>query len=297
VSAPPFLTLPSGAVARTISTPRGQFAAFEAAGPPGGPTAILVPGLTGSKEDFIAVLEPLARAGYRVIAYDQRGQYETPGSTPNDPGVAEPSAGVWDLTEFAADLIAVAAATHGGPVHVVGHSFGGLVARAAALAEPARFRSLVLLDSGPAAVPRPHSDTLTVLAAVLETHGLGAVWELRQAADREAGVGPPADPAVQAFLRTRFFANDPASLAAMARILATEPDRTDELARTGIPILVAFGANDLDSWPPEIQAELASRLGVPHVSFPEAAHSPAAESPTDTAHALVSFWSGVERAG
>jgi len=39
--------------------------------------ALLVPGYTGSKEDFMPLLRPLASAGIRAIAIDQRGQYES----------------------------------------------------------------------------------------------------------------------------------------------------------------------------------------------------------------------------
>jgi pimeloyl-ACP methyl ester carboxylesterase len=289
VSTTPFLHPPDGLVDSPLTTTRGEFAAHSvpASGQAHLGSVVLVPGLTGSKEDFIAVLGPIAAAGYNAWAFDQRGQFETPGPVP----------ATWALDDFAADLLAVVAAIDDGPVHIVGHSFGGLVARAAVLAEPARFASLVLLDSGPSAVPEPQAGTLKHLAGVLDAYGLAPVWDARVAADQAAGVEFPADPAIREFLRRRFFANDPGSLGVIAGILATAPDRTDELARAGIPVLVAFGANDADAWPPEIQREVASRLGVQCVSFPEAAHSPAAESPADTAQALVSFWSGVDSAG
>ena len=110
-----------------------------------------------------------------------------------------------------------------------------------------------------------------------------------QALEVEAGNHPPEDPEIAAFLEARFLAHDPEGLAAMARLLATEPDRTDDLvAALGTPagpgdrVLVAFGEDD-DAWSPEIQRETASRLGAPAVSFPEAAHSPAAEAPGPTA--------------
>ena len=49
-----------------------------------GPSAVFVPGWTGSKEDFVAILAPLADAGYHVVALDQKGQYETPGTARDD---------------------------------------------------------------------------------------------------------------------------------------------------------------------------------------------------------------------
>jgi alpha/beta hydrolase family protein len=73
---------PGVARRRTLGGEDGGLAALEAA--PAGPVpvrgvAVLLPGFTGSKEDFIALLRPMAAAGYRVICYDQRGQYESAG--------------------------------------------------------------------------------------------------------------------------------------------------------------------------------------------------------------------------
>jgi pimeloyl-ACP methyl ester carboxylesterase len=285
VSTPPFLEPPDGVAVRTIHTARGPFRVLEA-GSPADPTAILIPGFTGSKEDFVAVLAPLAAAGFHVVAYDQRGQYQTPGP-PGEEG--------WTLEGFAADALAVAAAASPEPVHVLGHSLGGLVARLAVLAEPRRFRSLVLLCSGPAALAADVSAQLERMAVGIEEFGLATVWTIKRALDLEAGWQPPDDPRLDAFLEHRFKANDPGCLAAMARILATEPDRTDELAEVAPRTLVAYGVDD-DAWSPEIQAKTASRLGADTVSFPEAAHSPAAESPGDTAQALAAFWDRDETA-
>jgi pimeloyl-ACP methyl ester carboxylesterase len=281
VSTPPSLVLPDRVIARQVTTSRGGFAALEATPEePHRATAVLVPGFTGSKEDFIAVLAPLADAGFRVVTYDQRGQYETPGP-------AAPEG--WTMGAFAADLLAVVAQAGGDPVHLLGHSFGGLVARAAVIEDPAVFASLTLLSSGPAALGGRQGELLVRMADGLDAFGLETVWAVKQAMDLESGVEPHADPEVRAFLERRFLANDPAGLAAMARLLASEPDRTDELAATGLRTLVAYGVDD-DAWAPEIQAETASRLRAAAVSFPEAAHSPAAESPKATAEALVGFW-------
>jgi pimeloyl-ACP methyl ester carboxylesterase len=286
-----FLEPPVGVTARTIQTRRGAFRAFEA-GSAADPTAVLIPGFTGSKEDFLAVLGPLAAAGFRVLAYDQRGQYQTPG-----PAATEG----WTLEGFAADALAVAQAAGAGErVHLLGHSFGGLVARAAVLSEPALFYSLVLLCSGPAALPESQAVLLRTFADAIDSFDLATVWELKRAFDLESGWQPPPEPGIDAFLKEKFLASDPGCLSAMARILATEPDRTGELAQAvhaaGVRTLVAFGQND-DAWSPEIQARTASRIGAAAVSFPEAAHSPAVESPADTVQALAAFWAGTEDAG
>jgi len=84
VSTPRTLDLPDRVRRVNVQTDRGAFAALEAM--PGSGVcerqpALLVPGYTGSKEDFLTVLQPLAAAGRRVVAIDMRGQYETPGTT------------------------------------------------------------------------------------------------------------------------------------------------------------------------------------------------------------------------
>ncbi|HEY6493357.1 MAG TPA: alpha/beta hydrolase, partial [Trebonia sp.] len=71
MSTPTSLELPEGTRRNTVETARGQFRvldAMPAAGPCELGTALLVPGYTGSKEDFIAVLGQLAAAGRRVVA-------------------------------------------------------------------------------------------------------------------------------------------------------------------------------------------------------------------------------------
>src|SRR4051794_29844985 len=68
---------------RTFDGGAGPLAALDTgAGAPLG-TVLLVAGYTGCKEDFAPLLAPVAAAGYRLVALDQRGQNESPG--PDDP--------------------------------------------------------------------------------------------------------------------------------------------------------------------------------------------------------------------
>src|SRR5690606_20183834 len=81
MSVPKTLVLPAGVTSTVVDTSRGPFAALVAsAGGDRHGHVLLVPGWTGSKEDFAALLPLLADAGFDVTAYDQRGQYETPGA-------------------------------------------------------------------------------------------------------------------------------------------------------------------------------------------------------------------------
>jgi pimeloyl-ACP methyl ester carboxylesterase len=280
VSTPPFLHPPDGTQRATLKTTRGELAAWVLE-PPGVPlgTAVLIPGFTGSKEDFVAVLAPLAADGWRVVTYDQRGQHDTPGTS-------EP----YTREFFAADAAAVVRTTAAtGAVHLLGHSFGGLVAQQLVLDEPDLVTTLTLLCSGPGALPDEDAPALRLLAEALATDSVDRVWEAKLAWDLEHGWVGPSDEAVLAFLRHRFLANDPASLVAMARLLIEASDQVDELAKVAPPTLVVYGEDD-DAWPLAMQDDMAIRLGARLEVLPRAAHSPAAETPAATAALLSSFW-------
>ncbi len=281
MSTPPFLAPPPATRVGPLRTPRGAFASWVIEPPDSGArgTAVLVPGFTGSKEDFIAILAPLSAQGWRVVTYDQRGQYETPGT----------HAGSYSFEALADDLLAVAASVSEDPVHVLGHSFGGLVARQAVLARPEAVRSLTLMDSGPKGVDGPTAEIAQVFAAALESMPIQDVWEAKVAYDAAQGLHLPADASLAAFLRARFVGNDPLGLAAFARLLINAPDRTAELGLTGCPVLVLYGEND-DAWSPAIQSDMAQRLGARRQVIPGAGHSPAAEAPERTAEVLGEFW-------
>ncbi len=277
MSTPPYLDLPIGARHVALPTGRGDLAGLrlDAAEPVG--TVLLVPGWTGSKEDFLAVLEPLARRGWTAVAYDQRGQYESRGPD-------EESA--YSLAAFAHDLLDVAAGL--GQVHLVGHSFGGLVSREAVLASGGEgFASLTLLCSGPGPLPPGHRDKLGAMHAALPQVPLPVIWDVKEAADREGGWSPPSDE-VGAFMRTRFESNNPYALRAKTAILLDTPDRTGELAALaaqGFPVGVVYGPDD-DAWPLTEQDAVAAAVGTVPVVVPGTGHSPAAEEPEAAAEAL-----------
>jgi pimeloyl-ACP methyl ester carboxylesterase len=264
--------------------------------------AVLVPGFTGSKEDFLAILHQLGAAGRRVLAIDLRGQYQTPG--PDDPAAYAIGALGADVAAIVAAVAARVAAPAGsngtglGPVHLVGHSFGGLIVREAMLSGAASVGSVTLMSSGPAQLTGPAAAELTSLLGYLDgnspevmRHTIEQLWDTAlgpQAA--AAGVKPE----IVAFLRERMLDNAPVGLQVMAQYLLRAPDRTTELAgQLHVPVLVLYGEDD-DKWEPAAQEEVASRLGASRVCIPGAAHSPAVEAPETTASALNSFWHAAE---
>ena len=260
-----------------MTTARQLGLAALTAGPASGPPVLLVPGYTGSKEDFAPILEPLAEAGLRTVAIDLPGQYESPG--PDDPSAY--------LPERLAEAVVAVAGELGPDVRLIGHSFGGLVARAAVIASPTSFTSLVLLSSGPAALGGLRRQRIEQLEPVLAASGLPGVYAVMQAA---AAAEPGwVEPPNGEFLRARFLAGSPTMLQGMGQALRNEPDRVAELAATEVPVLVVHGEDD-DAWPPAVQHDMAQRLDAQYAVVPDAAHSAAVENPDGLLAALLAFW-------
>lgn len=299
MSTPRSLQLPDRVWRGSIQTARGSFAALEATPARGvceRQPALLIPGYTGSKEDFLPVLQPLAAAGRRVIAIDMRGQYESQGGADRHR---------YSPDELAADIAAVArqVAEDDAGVHLLGHSLGGLIARQTMLARTARILSLTLLGSGPASLGGHRAAVLRQILSHLDppdVAGADDIDELskkiRQLWDEHLGPQAEADGTpghIITFLRERTLRNNPVGLIVMGRYLLGCTDRTQELAQLSAQILVIYGEND-DAWPPAVQDRMAKRLSAQRVCIPGAAHSPAVEAPETTASTLTTFWNAAE---
>ena len=180
--------------------------------------------------------------------------------------------------------------------HLLGHSFGGLVAREAVLGgcDPV---SLTLMSSGPAAIPGPRAGELHHMldyvdgTPVAELGGkLAEIWYGAARPQAEAaGVTEP----VLSFLGQRMLGSNPTGLVTMAAHLLKAEDKTAELAARGLPAFVLYGEND-NAWPPAQQRDMAARLNAERTCIPGAAHSPNVEAPATTAHALTRFWHSAE---
>ena len=311
MSTPRSLDLPDQVQRVTIHSLRGWFAALDAEPATGvceRRPALFIPGFTGSKEDFIPVLQPLALAGRRVVAIDMRGQYQSPPAL--SPGGYAPDA-------LAADVAAVADAIADDRqgVHLVGHSLGGLIAREVALARQTRVISLTLLGSGPGRIAGQRAELLRGMLALMDAAAaedaedpagqtgdsvradkrlrvmVEKLWdEHLEPQARQDGVPDP----VIGFLHQRMMGNSPTGLMAMGRYLLKCPDRTAELAGLeDLPIMVLYGEDD-DAWPPAAQERTARRLGAHRVCIPGVGHSPAVEAPETTASTLTAFWRTAE---
>ncbi|MFE2042966.1 alpha/beta fold hydrolase [Streptomyces sp. NPDC059477] len=297
MSRPPTLTPPPAARAYPLRTARGDFAVVDHPVAPGVEprgAALLLPGFTGSKEDFRLLHEPLAARGYRTVAVDGRGQYESDGPQDDESAYAQP--------ELAKDVLAQAAAL-GTPLHLFGHSLGGQIARAAVLLDAdttpvspteVPFRSLTLLSSGPAQISQPQQERVKLLRDALAVMSMAEVWDAIESMGAPEDVGGPAvGTGGQEHLRHRWLRNKPAQLIATGRQLCTEPDRVGELAAVALPVHVLSGASD-DTWPLPLLDEMAVRLHARRTVVADSDHSPNVDRPLPTAEAIADFWDTIQ---
>lgn len=278
MSTPHTLALPDGVLATSIATSRGEFATHVARADQPRGHVLLVHGWTGSKEDFTPVLPLLAAAGYDATAYDQRGHWQTsPGEHPD-----------YSLAGFAADAAALAATlTAGGPVHLLGHSFGGLVVQRAVVDHRDQWATLSLLCTGPAALGISPTRPLDQLVAAIDA---GMAMDDIHRHRRGAALGTET-PEIEQFLLDRFVATDRAAMRATSQLLIDAPDIVDEVRASGIASWVARGQHD-DAWPFDVQEAMANRLGT-EVSVVRGAHSPAIEAPEPLVQAWTAWLSAI----
>jgi pimeloyl-ACP methyl ester carboxylesterase len=179
------------------------------------PPVVLVHGWGGSfattweRSGFTALL---ADAGRAVIGVDLLGHGTAP--KPHDPEAYT------DLTARVFDVLP------DGPVDAIGFSLGAMTLLHAAIAQPGRFRRLVLAGIGRNVFERDEEATRRIVAAV------------------ESG-GDTDDN------RARLFAqyaadgsNDPIALAAVLQHPPSDPPTDEELARVTCPVLIAVGDAD-----------------------------------------------------
>ncbi len=195
-----------------------------------GPAVVLLHAGIADRTMWTEHLEPLAHAGYRVVAPDLSGFGEA--------GVAAGEQAPW------IDVLATMDATEIHEAVIVGNSFGGAVALRVAVVAPQRISGLALISA-----PAPGVDA---------SPELEAAW----AAEESALEREDLDAAIQAVIDTWMLPDAPATLrervatmqrrAYELRVDAEEVTETadpleqdpDALTRLTVPTLVAVGDQD-----------------------------------------------------
>ena len=174
------------------------------AGPEDGPLVILLHGFPEFWFGWRAQIAPLARAGFRVVAPDQRGY-----NLSDKPK----GAGAYRLDALAADIFALADAYGRTTFSLVGHDWGAAVAWWMATLKPERLDHLAILNAPhPAVWRRAMTEDPEQRRKSRYVQMIRLPW-LVEAVVRAGGGGCPGRPAVAAALSTTWAARRTAARA------------------------------------------------------------------------------------
>lgn len=158
-----------------------------------GPPVVLLHGLFGAGQNFGTVQKALAAEGFRVLALDLRNH----GASPHTDGMA--------YADMAQDVAETLQAEGAWPASIIGHSMGGKVAMALALARPAGVARLLVADIAPVHYPAPLFNAFIAAMRGLELRaGLA-----RREADAALASVVPAAPLRAFLLQNLDFTRDP----------------------------------------------------------------------------------------
>jgi pimeloyl-ACP methyl ester carboxylesterase len=277
--------LPEGASGGHVDAPSGRLAIMRM-GEPGKPRVLLVPGVTGSKEDFSLMMPELAAAGYSVLSYDLAGQYESADAGPEH---LVPPRAHYDYELFVDDMLALLE-SEPGPAHVLGYSFAATVVQIAFSLRPELFSSITLLSSPPQPGQGFRGVSRIGWFSGLANGRVGAalmIWGIRRNFIRVM-------PGRLRFVNHRFTVTRRQAVRDIIELMKRSPDLRQVLADARLPKLVAVGEHDL--WPLRLHSTFATEIGA-QLAVYRAGHSPCETSPHQLNRDLLALYARAEAAG
>lgn len=248
------------------------------AGDPGGEVVVFLHGYTDSSLSFGPVIDALLarRPDLRMLALNLRGHGGS--SLPPAEECAAAPERCFRVEDLAQDVLAFLEGQGIARAHVVGHSYGSMVAQVVALEAPDRVTSLALLGSSARVVGNPVIEEF-VLGQVIEgtwrpvVEARGLTWPV----DAYPLTPLDVDSAAEEWLLANWvteIAADPAYLAQLATRTARVPigawlgvgravlqfDNVERLGELTVPTLVLWATQDGVTTPDRDQAVLRSAL-------------------------------------
>lgn len=199
------------------------------------------PGLTSH---YMVSLEQLASKEFAVVTYDQRGMGRSTMPADDDS---------YGLLNYVADLEAVCKTVGVEKVHLLGHSWGGLVTMRYATVYPEKVRSIILVNSGPPNWQAMQMALSNFGQRIAELQRQDVIPEELPTTTRERmeaiGVAYYADPSFELpdELMNTFLSLDSDKFETVNRLTWSAVgnyDFTAEVAGLNHPVLMLCGAND-----------------------------------------------------
>ena len=239
-----------------------------------GPTVLMLHDADGGHVTFAPQVETLASAGYRAMAWDMPGYGH---SAPVEP---------YTFKALAQRCLALIDALQCGPVTLVGHGMGAMVALEVALRSPARVSGLVLCAGGPVLDAAAVQAWVAPRLQALET-GLGMDGLAQIVVPRCIGTG-----ALPEGVRLAGHALAQVYPGAYRRALQALPtfDRgAAALAGLAMPTLLVAGGQDRCTPPVALEALAQVLPDAAMVLLPHVGHWPQLEDPEGFDGALLDF--------
>jgi proline iminopeptidase len=276
---------------------------YRSFGDPSAPATVLgLHGGPGASHDYLTPLADLTRDGFRVVLFDQLGcgRSEVPTST-----------ALFSLAHHVEEVEAVRSNLGLGRVHLVGSSYGGLLALAVALARPQTLRSLTTVG-GLASIPLASAEMRRLVRELPS-----ATQATIERCEREGATSSPEYASAAMEFYRRFLCRVdpwPVDLVRSMELLNARPvyaymngpseftitgtirdvDLSSRLGEIQLPTLVLGGT--YDEVTPLVAEQI--RAGIPgarSVTFPKSSHVPFWEEREAFIGTLGSFLLGVDR--
>jgi pimeloyl-ACP methyl ester carboxylesterase len=282
-----------GVIEHRVVRANGMAMHLAEAGPEDGPLVILLHGFPEFWFGWRELIGPLAKAGFRVIAPDQRGY----NLSAKPAGVA-----AYRLDLLADDIFALAEAVGRSRFSLVGHDWGASVAWWMATRRPAPIARMAVLNAPHPAIwrasmtedpaQRKKSRYVQMLRTpwlpelMIRAGGYDALAAAFKSSTRPDAFGPEAMAAYQAAWR------QPGALTAMLnwyRALFAQDLPVPPAGSILVPTLVIWGDQDAFAEPglAEASAALCAKAEVAHLS--EATHWVAHDAPEQVSQRLIGF--------
>jgi pimeloyl-ACP methyl ester carboxylesterase len=240
-----------------------------------GTPVVLLHGYLDSHVSFFRLFSALS-LDHVLYVPDQRGH-----------GDSAPAA-TYEIAAFTEDAIGFIERIGVGPVHLVGHSLGGIVAQRVAAARPELVRSLALIGTARNAAGNPALQEVVPLLQSLQ----GPVPEpIAREFQASTTFRPLPEDVFYRFLAETLKV-DPAVWQAALYGLLDEPPPEDAPSR--IPALILWGREDGIFGQADQEALRRHFIKSRSVEYPETGHAPNWERPVEVAQALTGFWRDLE---
>lgn len=244
-----------------------------------GTPLLLLHGIGGAGVSFTPQLDALAD-DYQVLAWDAPGY-----GCSSDPAAAP---GIDGYADAAAEILA-----ERGPGHVVGVSWGGVIATRLAAKRPDLLRSLTLAGSTVGS-GRTRDSAARMRERAADLRRLGAQEFARARGPRLVAPGAPRH-VVDRVVTTMAAVRLPGY--AYAAESMAETDHTEWLGSIGVPTLILVGAEDRIAGVPESRRLADGITGARMEIMPNAGHAANQERPEEFNRLLTAFHQSVEAGG